>query len=136
MSLFDDLASQATAALSGGAQPGLMGELSKLLGGNNGGGLSDLLAKFQAKGLGDTVASWIGNGDNLPISAEQIKAVMGNAQVAAIAQKLGLSPADASGAISKLLPQLVNHLSPQGKLPADDLLQQGLAMLQSFGGKA
>jgi uncharacterized protein YidB (DUF937 family) len=136
MSLFDDLANQANAALSGGSSPGLMTELSKLLGSKGGGGLADLLAQFQAKGHGDAVASWIGTGANLSISAEQIQAVMGNAQVAAIAQKLGLSPADASSAISKLLPQVVNQLSPQGKLPSDDLLQQGLAMLQSFGGKA
>ena len=139
MSLFDDLANQAGAALSGlgaGRHPGMLGELSKLLGANNGGGLGALLSQFEAKGHGAAVASWVGTGANLPISPDQIQAVMGNAQVAAIAQKLGLSTADASGALAKLLPQVVNHLSPQGKLPSNDLLQQGLSMLQSLGGKS
>ena len=72
----------------------------------------------------------------MPISAQQLQSVMGNAQVAAIAQKLGLSPADASNALAALLPQVVNHLSPNGQLPTNDMLKQGLSMLQSMGSGA
>jgi uncharacterized protein YidB (DUF937 family) len=137
MALFDDLAGQATAALSGlgnGAHPGLLGEVSNLLGGNGGGGLQSLLGQFQEKGLGDAVASWIGTGQNSPISAEQLQSVLGTAQVAAIAQKVGISPADASSALARMIPEVVDHLSPGGQLPAGNLLEQGLSLLKSFGG--
>jgi uncharacterized protein YidB (DUF937 family) len=139
MSLFDDLAGQATAALANftrDTHPGLLGEVTQMLGANNGGGLQSLLAQLQANGHGQAVASWIGTGANLPISPEQLQSVLGSGQIAAIAQKLGLSSTDASSALAKLLPQVVNHLTPNGQLPANDMLQQGLTMLRSLSNKA
>jgi len=130
MSLFDTIAGQATAALGGNQDSGVIGELSKLISGN---GLAGLLSQFQSKGLGDTVASWVGTGSNLPISKEQIGAVLGNDQVASIAKSLGISPADASNALAGALPQVVDKLTPDGKLPSDDLLRQGLSMLKMLG---
>lgn len=139
MSLFDELAGQATSALSGfgsGAHPGLVNEVTQMLGANGGNGLQTLLAQFESKGMGDAVASWVGTGQNIPISADQLHSVLGNAQVAAIAGKLGISPADASAALAKMLPQAISHLTPNGQLPASDMLQQGLSLLASFGGRA
>jgi len=110
--------------LSGGpsAQPGGQADLvhsvlAMLAEGNQGGGLSGLVARFQQGGLGDVVHSWIGPGQNLPISADQLQQVLGSDALAGLAAKFGLSPGDVSGQLSHLLPQIVDHLTPQGRLP-------------------
>lgn len=83
--------------------------------------------------MGDVVASWVGTGQNLPISAEQLHSILGSEQVAAIAQKVGVSPADASSVLAKMLPEVVNHLTPNGQVPASGMLEQGLSLLKSLG---
>jgi uncharacterized protein YidB (DUF937 family) len=139
MGLFDTLAAQAESALSNaiqGAHPGMMDEVTALIGGSGTGGLQNLIAAFRENGLGDAVASWIGTGQNHPISGEQLQAVLGNEQVQAIAQKLGLSTAVASQKLACLLPQVIDKLSPNGQLPEGHLVEQGLALLKGFGGQA
>lgn len=136
MALFDDLVGQATSALSGsasGVHSGILGEVSNLMGANGGAGLQSLLTRFQEEGMGDVVASWVGTGQNLPISAEQLHSILGSEQVAAIAQKVGVSPADASSVLAKMLPEVVNHLTPNGQVPASGMLEQGLSLLKSLG---
>ena len=82
-------------------------------------GLVDL---FNQKGLGDIVSSWVSTGRNLPISAEQIQAVLGSSQVQALAAKAGIDPAKASAAIAQILPQLVDRCTPNGQLPVGGIL--------------
>lgn len=77
-------------------------------------GLGSLAQSFQDKGLGQVVQSWIGRGENLPISASDLTAALGTEQVAALANKLGLPLDQASGMLAKLLPQLVDRLTPNG----------------------
>lgn len=152
MGLLDQLANEALSALanpgggqsgSGGdpaaaaAHPGMMDVLTGLLGGQGGGnggagGLGGLLAMAQQAGLGNVVASWIGTGQNLPISADQLQSLLGSDQVAAIAQKLGLSPDVASQMLSQVLPHAVDHLTPDGQVPHNDLVEQGLAIFRSL----
>lgn len=86
---------------------------------NNGqaGGLGGLLDKFNQAGLGPVLASWIGKGENLPISAEQLRHVLGSDDLAQIASPLGLDPVQASAQLSELLPDVVNQLTPQGAAP-------------------
>ena len=84
----------------------------------NTGGLHGLLEKFQASGMGAQVQSWIAKGENLPITADQLKSVLGNEQVAAMAAKFGIDPAQAADKLSALLPSLVDKLTPDGQLPA------------------
>ena len=116
--------------LSGGAsgQPGGQGEmLQAVLGmvmnnngdgaGGGGGGLAGLVTKFQQGGLGDVVGSWVGTGQNLPISADQLQQVLGSDMVSGLAAKFGLSTADVGGQLSQLLPQVVDKLTPNGELP-------------------
>ncbi len=131
MSLFDQIAKQAATALGGNSTAGAMGEVAKLIQG--GGGLDGLLKQFQDKGLGEAAASWVGTGKNLSISKEQIAAVLGHPQIAGIAKSLGVSPDQAASTLASLLPQAVDQLTPNGKLPANDLLQQGLTMLKGLG---
>jgi len=116
-----------------GQPSGLMDAIDGLLNNQQIGGLSGLVTAFEKSGLGGVVASWVGTGQNLPISVEQLQSVLGNEQVQAIAQKLGLSTQDASRSLAEMLPQVVDKLTPTGTLP-EDAAAGGLAgMLKGFG---
>ena len=137
MGLFDSIVAQAEGVLTNaieGAHPGLVEEVTGLI--NGSGGLENLVSAFRDKGLGETVASWIGTGQNLPISSEQLQSVLGNEQVEAIAQKLGLSTSDVAQKLATLLPQVIDKLTPDGQLPESNLLEQGLALLKGLGGNS
>ena len=87
------------------------------------GGVGGLAEKFGQAGLGDVVGSWIGQGANAGISAEQIAAVLGSGPLADFAQKLGVSPQQASETLAGLLPEAIDRLTPGGQVDgADDLL--------------
>ena len=121
--------------LGGGQQQGGAGGLAGMLGGLLGGGqqaqevhnqaagglggLTDLLSKA---GLGDQVQSWIGTGENQPVSAEQIQASLGQTgALGQIAQDAGVSEQDAAGGLAQLLPGLINKLTPNGSINAGDI---------------
>jgi uncharacterized protein YidB (DUF937 family) len=140
MGLFDSISGQvvqqATSALSGGAQSAdgnhMMQMLTGLLNNPELGGISGLVSAFQKNGLGDTVASWISNNTNLPVSAEQIQSVLGQGPLQDLASKMGLSTDAVAGTLSEQLPGLVDQLTPNGELPSGDLMAQGLGMLKGF----
>lgn len=105
-----------------GGAGGLAGVLGGLLSNDGGqGGLGGLVGKFEQAGLGNVVSSWIGSGQNLPISAEQLQNVLGSDAVAGIAAKLGINPSDALGQLSTMLPGLVDKLTPNGATPTGGL---------------
>lgn len=115
-------------AVSGSMQPS--GGLSDMLGGllaNNSelGGLNGLVEKFTQNGMGEIVGSWIGKGDNLPISADQIANALGNGTLGNIASQLGMDPAQLSGHLAQMLPGLIDKLTPNGALPEGGLGQSG-----------
>lgn len=129
MGLFDAIAGQVIGALNQGGtaqQGGLLEVVAGLINNPQTGGIQGLVKAFEQNGLGQVVGSWISTGQNLPISGEQLQAVLGNEQVQAIAQKLGLSPQDLSGQLSQLLPQVVDKLTPNGALPQGDVLQAAI----------
>ena len=84
---------------------------------------------FSDGGLDDLMSSWVGQGENLPISPEQIMQILGSGQIGQVAQQLGVSSEEASSGIAEMLPQVVDKLTPEGSIPSDDLLQQGLGLL-------
>ncbi|MEW5977393.1 MAG: YidB family protein [Acidobacteriota bacterium] len=94
-------------------------------------GLLRLVRSFQSNGLGHIVASWVGTGPNLPISAAQVQIGLGQEQLQQIADKAGLSPARAGSELAELLPSLVDNLTPEGKVPRGALLEQGLLLLNT-----
>ncbi len=94
---------------------------SMLANGSQQGGLGGLMEKFQQAGMGDQMASWIGKGENLPISADQLSAVLGSGAMGDIASKLGMSQGDAGGALAQMLPGLIDQLTPDGQAPAGGL---------------
>ena len=85
------------------------------------GGLGGLIAKFQRAGLGNVVSSWVGSGQNQPVSGEQLTDVLGADTMAELAEKLGTSQGDAAGQLSDILPDLIDRLTPQGQAPAGGL---------------
>ena len=92
------------------------------------------MQSFHEKGLGGLAASWVGTGQNLPISADQLQHVLGSDQVKQLAAKAGISPDAAGAALTQLLPGLVDRLTPNGQMPQhSNLLEMGMSILQSFG---
>lgn len=117
---------------NGGGSNAMLDLVMQLLSNSGGsGGLSGLVQAFQDKGLGELIASWIGTGQNLPVSADQIKAVLGGGQLGQIADQLGMNESQAAGGLADLLPQVIDSLTPNGQMPqGDDLMAQGLALLK------
>jgi uncharacterized protein YidB (DUF937 family) len=107
--------------------------LGMIQGQQGGGGLGALLEQFKKAGLGQQVVSWVGTGQNLPISAGDIGKVFGNDKLAEIAKQAGVSHGDASAGLAELLPQLVDKLTPNGELHAGQI-EAGLgSLLQMLG---
>ena len=113
---------------------GLADALSGLLA-NNGqqGGLGGLVSKFEQAGLGDVIGSWIGKGDNAPVSGGQLNQVLGGDVVSAIAGKLGINAAMLLPMLATMLPSLIDQLTPHGKIP-DEGLNTNEDLLSSLSG--
>lgn len=127
MSIFDRI----TGGVAGSPEAGQTGLLDSVMGVINDparGGLSGLIQSFREKGLGDTVSSWIGTGDNQAIAPNQIQDVLGNEKVQQIAAKLGVSTENASAGLAGLLPQIIDKLTPNGSVPEGGLLARGLSL--------
>jgi uncharacterized protein YidB (DUF937 family) len=101
-----------------GVKPEMLQAATSLLGSDGQfGGLQGLIAKFQQGGLGDIVSSWVGKGENLPISAEQLSGVLGNDTLQGLASQFGVNTQDLAGQLSSVLPGLVDKLTPDGEVP-------------------
>ena len=99
---------------------------------NRPGGLGGLLQSFQQGGLGHIFESWLGNGQNLPISPDQLRNVLGSDWVAKIAAATGLTPSQVEQHLSTVLPQVVDHLSPNGQMPQGDIGGALASLAQRF----
>jgi uncharacterized protein YidB (DUF937 family) len=118
MGLFDSL----TGALGGSlgqveaaAMPAL---ISAVLAKTNLGDLQGLATQLQQGGLANQVQSWLGNGANLPVSPDQLRAALGNEHVTELAQHFGVSPDAALKLLSEHLPGIIDKSSPDGALPS------------------
>jgi uncharacterized protein YidB (DUF937 family) len=92
--------------------------LAEVMGSGNQGGLSAIVAKLQQAGLGDQVKSWIGTGQNLPITAEQLQQVLGSDTVKQLAARFNIPVDQISKVLAQVLPKAVDSASPNGTLPA------------------
>lgn len=118
MGFMDDIAGQALGKITGSnpQAAGMAGALMEMIN-KYPGGLPALIKAFQDKGLGGVVGSWVGTGQNQPISADQVKSVLGDSRIQELATKAGVSPDAASGQIAQMLPGLVDKITPDGNLP-------------------
>lgn len=125
MSLFDSLGSM----LGGGnAQQGGQGALIAAaleFINNQPGGLNGLIQRFHENGAGEIVNSWVGNGENQPVSPDTLHNVLGSEAVTNMAAKAGIEPSMVTGLLSQVLPHVVNAATPNGEVPANGQIDQG-----------
>jgi uncharacterized protein YidB (DUF937 family) len=130
MGLLDSIANQVLGSLASsgdGRHAAVVNAIGGLI--QSQGGLENLVNNFHQKGFGSIVASWVGTGQNLPISAEQVQSMLGSDQVQAMAQKLGFSPQEMSGHLAEMLPQVIDKLTPNGTIPQGGGLGALMGML-------
>ena len=129
MGLFDSVAGAVLGKLGG--QQGGMAQIALDMFNQNG-GLAGVLDKFKAGGLGEAAASWVGKGENMPVSADQISSVLGSGAIAEMAAKFGISPETLSAQIAEHLPAVVDKMTPNGAVETDSggLLSTVLGMLK------
>ena len=113
--------------MGGGLSDVLKGGLGGLLAGGAAGsvisgGLGDLLNQFQQKGHGDTANSWVSNGPNKQISPGDLASALGSDQINNLISQSGLSRDDLLAGLSQHLPDVINHLTPDGRLPSESEL--------------
>jgi len=136
MGLLDGMAKGLLGKVLGGGSSPLMDVVLGLINNPQTGGLQGLIQTFQEKGLGDAMSSWIGTGENQPVSGDQIQHALGSNLIEQIAQQIGSSKSEVSGGLANFLPQVIDKLTPNGKLPEGDQLSQGLEMLKKSFPKA
>jgi uncharacterized protein YidB (DUF937 family) len=95
------------------------------------GGLGGLIGAFEQAGLGQMMSQWVSTGPNPPISSGQVASVLGPEVLSQFAQKAGIGHGDAAAALASVLPGLVDHLTPNGQMPAANDLQNTLGSLLS-----
>ena len=119
MGIFDSLENSpafksALGQLESAVLPVVLGEV---LGTGSQGGLNAIVAKLQQAGFGEQVKSWLGNGQNLPITADQLKQVLGSDAVKQLAARFNIPMDQITQILAQQLPAAVDRASPDGKLP-------------------
>jgi uncharacterized protein YidB (DUF937 family) len=136
MGLLDQVVGAFAGGQSGGGNAQLIQTVLQLINNPQIGGLGGLLKTLEQGGLGEAAKSWVSTGQNLPVSADQIQSSLGGSLLPGLAAQLGVTPQEASGSLAQYLPQIIDHLTPNGQLPQQgqgDLLAQGLEMLKKGG---
>ena len=82
------------------------------------GGIQGVVSQLQASGLGDQVKSWVGTGQNLPVSGTQIQQALGSNKVTELAAKFGLPADKISDCLAQHLPTAIDEATPGGHLPS------------------
>ena len=90
------------------------------------GGLNDLLKQFQQSGQGDVAKTWVGTGPNKAISSDDLAKALGGDQISTLMAHTGLSRQDLLAGLSQYLPEAVNQLTPDGRLPTEQELSRSL----------
>jgi len=134
MGFLDDLLGKVGDAVKGsqGQQRGLVEGVMGLLTSRETGGLDGLMQAFNQQGLGEVASSWVGMGNNLPITSDQVQGVMGSDVIQQLAEKSGISFDAAKSQLADLLPSLIDGLTPEGKIPEGGLIGKGLELLQGI----
>ncbi|MGH8479699.1 MAG: YidB family protein [Gammaproteobacteria bacterium] len=146
MSLWKTLFALVGGAVAGPAAGKIIDAAITMLNNPQTGGLAGLVQTFRNKGLDDVVSSWIGTGENRAASAEQMHQALGEDRIQQVAQSAGVTNQEASQGLAALLPQIIDMLTPDGRLPEgagaqgggtqgagprDDALAQALAGIRN-----
>ena len=112
-----------TGALIAGLAPVVIGMLKS-------GGLQKLVSGFQEKGMGEQADSWVSSGQNKPVSGGDMKVVLGEQEVKQVAEQAGIPEDEAADVLAKVVPEVVNGLTPNGQVPSDADLEKLLQQVQ------
>ncbi len=117
------------------ALPTLMPALLRMLSGSgqSGSGVHALVERMQANGMGNVAESWVGTGENEPISPDQAETALGPDNVQQLSTETGLPKEDVKQGAAALLPEIVNRLTPSGRIPDPAQIQQALGGLLAGG---
>ncbi|MRR16820.1 MAG: DUF937 domain-containing protein [Deltaproteobacteria bacterium] len=129
MGLFDDVVSIVGKQLGGGGQNSLLAEAIAMINNPETGGLQGLVEKLQNGGLGEIVSSWIGTGENRPVSAGQIVDALGAEKIKELAVQAGIPEDQVSDGLAGLLPGIVDQLTPDGRVPQGNALSESIGAL-------
>lgn len=102
------------------------------------GGIGEVLERFQQKGYSQQAASWVSTGANEELHPQAVSDVVGTEELSRLSQQLGVSQEEVSSGMSQILPEMMNHLTPQGGVPddGDEVLNRGTSMLEQLMGAA
>jgi uncharacterized protein YidB (DUF937 family) len=103
---------------SGGGLGDILGQV--LGGAAAGGGLGALLEGVRRAGFGEQAGSWVSAGQNLPLPPGALEQIFGQGGLAEIARRAGLTPAETSQGLAQIMPEVVDRVTPNGQMPADD----------------
>ena len=131
MGMLDQILGGLTGQGGGGGPQGgsLMDLCTSMIQGQ--GGLDGMLAKFQGAGLGTQADSWVSTGQNQPVTPGQMSSALGSDSIAGLARKFGINPQMATTALAALLPVVIDHLTPKGRVEQTQDLGSELTALRS-----
>jgi uncharacterized protein YidB (DUF937 family) len=124
-----------------GAQPSAIAGILQqiMMGGGAGGsgGIGALVSRFEAVGLGQHAQSWVSTGPNLPVSPDQLSTIFSREEIQGWAQQAGTNPETMLKILSEALPRAVDHVTPEGQVPAQNANIGGMLanLLGSQGGR-
>lgn len=132
MGLLDSVMSAANGMMNGGNSNGNLLDAAAQLIKDHPDGLSGVVDQFRNGGLAEAVNSWVGTGANQPVSAEAIQQVLSATQLGEIANRFGISNEQVSSGLATVLPELINHLTPNGAVDnnSNALMEAGLNLLK------
>ena len=117
-----------------GGGGGGLGALVPVLGGLlASGGLQKILGGLKAQGLSQQADSWVGTGQNEPVSGADMEKVVGKEKIQEVAKQLGVSEPEAADVVAKAVPEVVDKVSPDGKLPPEQDLDAAFDKLAKAG---
>jgi uncharacterized protein YidB (DUF937 family) len=99
-------------------EDGGLASMQKMISSN--GGLHGLTSKLASSGLGQQVQSWVGHGDNQPVTGQQVGQAMDPGQINAMAKQSGMTPEETCDHVAQALPQMVDKATPEGQMPAPE----------------
>ena len=130
MGLFDSIAGTVMNKVAGSSGNPMIQAGLELI--NKNGGPQGVLEKLREHGLGAEVESWLGSGSNLPLSAQQVVQVFGAELVKSMAAQFSMPANDFGSKLAEYLPQAIDKLSPDGKLPGSqvELMARAISLLK------
>ena len=136
MSMFDLIINESSEKFNLGDKAGiLLTSLLNLITDQSQGGFAGFLNRFRQVGLGDVVDSWIGRGANTPLSGEQVESALGTETTDEMARQAGVDASVARAALGRMIPAVVDQLTPDGAIPTEnDLLSRIGGYLSGVGG--